>query len=76
MLVTDLNAMEDIVSSRKDLEWNGWDVVKYSNHSNAMFHKNGAYKNGKWVKKNIFPLTENGWHIPNNIGRANEQLEK
>jgi hypothetical protein len=76
MLVTDLELMEKIVASRKDLEWDGWDVVRYSNHSNAIFHKNGAYRNGKWVKKNIFPLTEDGWHITNTIGKINEQLEK
>lgn len=76
MLVTDLTVMEDIVSSRKDLDWDGWNVIKYSNHSNAMFHKNGAFKNGRWVKKTTFPLTETGWHIPNTIGKTNEQVER
>jgi hypothetical protein len=68
--------MEDIISSREDLEWDGWNVVKYSKQSNAMFHKNGSYKDGQWMKKNIFLLTEKGWEIPNSIGKTYEKLEK
>jgi hypothetical protein len=31
MLVTSLEEMERIVAARPDLEWDGWNVVKYIN---------------------------------------------
>jgi hypothetical protein len=76
MLVTDLNSMEDIVASRNDLFWEGWNVIKYTNDKNAMFHKDGVFRNGSWMKKRVFPITENGWSVPNNFGRGHGQVEK
>ena len=75
MLVTSLEEMEKIVSSRPDLEWDGWNVVKYINKDNAIYSKDGAFKNGKWLIKKVFPLTEDGWHLPNHIGREDAQVE-
>ena len=75
MLVTNLEDMERIISSRSDLQWEGWNVVKYTNSSNAMYSKDAEFKNGKWMKKTIFALTEEGWHLPNSIGREYEQVE-
>jgi len=76
MLVTDLNYMEHIVSKRQDLEWQGWDVVKYTKSNSAMFSNDGVFKNGTWCKKKIFPITESGWIIPNSIGRLDAELER
>lgn len=76
MLVTDLQQMEQIVLSQSDLEWEGWDVVKYVANPNALFTKDGAFRQGKWMKKKVFPLTEKGWHLPNIIGREYAQVEK
>lgn len=76
MLISELNKMEGIVNSSQDLEWEGWDVVKYTKSSNAMFSKDGAYKNGEWYKKKVFPLTENGWNLPNSIGKTNASVER
>lgn len=75
MLVTSLEEMEDIVRSRGDLSWDGYDVVKYTNSSNAMYGVDGVFRNGKWMKKKVFPLTEQGWHLPNTIGRNHAQVE-
>jgi hypothetical protein len=75
MLVTDLKYMESIVSSRKDLDWDGWNVVQDTKSPGAMFKKDGVFKNGIWFKRVIFPITESGWNIPNKIGTKNEQLE-
>lgn len=75
MLVTSLQEMEHIVFSRQDLEWDGWDVIKYTNSNNAMFDVDGVFKNGKWMKKKVFPLTEEGWYLPNTIGRDYAQVE-
>lgn len=76
MLVNNLSKMEDIVRSSNDLEWDGWDVVKYTPSYNAMFSKDGAYRDGQWYKKKIFPLTESGWNLPNSIGKINARMER
>jgi hypothetical protein len=68
MLVTNLEDMEKIVDSQKDLSWDGWSVVKYKSNPAAQFNKSGAFLNGRWYSKSIFPLTEKGWSIPNNLG--------
>jgi hypothetical protein len=60
--------MEQIVSYRSDLEWDGWDVVHYKKNDAAQFANNGAFKNGQWYKKNVYPISENGWSIPNYMG--------
>ena len=75
MLVTSLEEMERIVAARSDLEWDGWDVVKYITSDNAIYSKDGAFKNGQWLKKKVFPITEKGWHLPNHIGREDAQVE-
>jgi hypothetical protein len=71
MLVTNLEQMENIVNSRKDLEWDGWNVIKYKNSPSAQFNKSGAFRKGEWYAKSIFPLTEKGWSIPNSLAGAN-----
>lgn len=76
MLISDLNKMESIVDSSSDLQWEGWNVVKYTPSHNAMFSQDGAYLNGVWHKKKTFPITEQGWNIPNSIGKKNAQLER
>lgn len=75
MLVTNLEQMEKIVASRNDLVWDGWNVVRYSPGHNAQYSPNGVYLNGQWMKKKVFPITENGWHLPNNIGSHDAQVE-
>ena len=76
MFITDLNEMEKIVNISRDLEWNGWDVVKYTPANNAMFSKDGVYKNNRWYKKQVFAVTEQGWNIPDSIGKRNAQMER
>jgi hypothetical protein len=76
MLVTDLKHMEKIVSSRGDLEWEGWNVVKYSKSEKSIFSVDGAYRKGYWCKKKVFPITENGWNVPDSIGKNNGLLER
>jgi hypothetical protein len=64
--------MEQIVDYRPDLEWDGWDVVYYKKKDSAQFDKNGAFRNGSWYKKIVYPVTENGWNIPNYMGLSDE----
>jgi hypothetical protein len=76
MLVTDLQQMEQIVFSQGDLEWEGWDVVKYTESPNALFTTDGTFRQGKWMKKKVFPLTEKGWHLPKSMGREYAQVSR
>lgn len=76
MFINNLNKMEKIVSISNDLEWDGWNVVRYTPSHSAMFSLDGAYKNGKWFKKKVFPITENGWNLPENIGQRDAQMER
>lgn len=75
MLVTSLEEMEQIVRSRNDLVWDGWDIVKYTNSNNAIYAADGAYRDGKWMKRKVFPITKDGWYLPNSIGRDYAQVE-
>lgn len=76
MFITDLNKMEKIVSTSSDLAWDGWDVVKYTPSHSGMFSPDGVYKDGKWYKKKTFPITQDGWDIPNSIGKRDAKMER
>lgn len=73
MLVNSLEQMERIVSLNDELEWIGWDVVRYTQNNNAMFSKDAEYRRGEWYKKKVYAVTEKGWNIPQFLGRPNEQ---
>ena len=75
MLITSLEEMEKIVRSRGDLEWDGYNVVKYVSSNNALYKIDGAFHDGQWMKTVVFPLTEEGWNLPNYIGREDVQVE-
>lgn len=76
MLVTNLDQMETIVDSQKDLFWEGWDVVRYTKSAKSIYSSDGAFRNGEWYKKSVFPITEQGWKLPNNVWRKYEQMER
>jgi len=75
MLVTTEQEMQSIIDSRQDLEWEGWNVVKYTKSNSAMYSPEGAYVRGMWMKKKVFPITSDGWYLPNTIGRVDAQVE-
>ena len=75
MLVTTLEEMECIVADRNDLAWEGWNIVKFTKAANAIYSKDGCYRNGVWMKKKVYPLTEDGWYLPNSIGRVHAAVE-
>lgn len=75
MLISNLDQMEKIVESREDLEWIGWDIIRYFGQS-SFLSKDAVFKNGKWVKTKVYPITEQGWDVPDNIGGSFAQLER
>jgi hypothetical protein len=75
MLINSLGQMEKIVESREDLEWVGWNVVRYFGTS-SFLSKDVVFKNGKWTKVKVYPITELGWNVPDSIGGSLAQLER
>lgn len=67
MFITSLSEMEQLVDCRSDLYWDGWDVVRYKKNTSAQFEKNGVFRNGEWYNKTVFPLTSNGWSMPERL---------
>jgi hypothetical protein len=76
MLIKSLEEMEDIVCNRDDLEWDGWNVVRYTVATNAIYSKDGCFRNGLWMKKKVYPLTERGWNLPNGLRSVHAQVEE
>jgi len=46
-----------------DMEWDGWDLVLYTPANSAMYHKSGAFRNGKWVMKNRIAVNGEGKYV-------------
>ena len=65
MLVKNLEKMEKIVSKNKNLYWVGWDVVDRKKSDAGRTAVNGIRVNGVWYLQRIYPVTRNGWDIPN-----------
>ena len=65
MLIKDLNIAEKIVRNNKDLRWIGWDIVSRKITNQGFKDKNGSFVDGKWGIDTQYPITENGWHLPN-----------
>jgi hypothetical protein len=64
MIINDLSVMEDIVSKRSDLEWDGWDIIQYFRDEDAFTSKKGAFHNGEWYNTRRISPTSQGWKIP------------
>lgn len=71
MVITNLEYMEQVVSARTDLGWEGWNVVKYVKSDSAFYSVDGVLKNGQWYRKKVFPVTRSGWDVPVSVGRQN-----
>ena len=76
MNITTLEQMESIVSSNKNLFWDGWDVVNYTRSEKARTSKYGKFINGNWYLTKVFKLEKSGWNIPDRIiGNAQTKIE-
>ena len=65
MIVKNLDHMEKIVARNNNLSWVGWDVVDRKRSEGARTAVNGVRVNGVWYLQRIYPVTRNGWDIPN-----------
>ena len=69
MLINSLNKMDKLVESHPELSWDGWDVVRHKKSPDSQFDKSGEFYKGSWHKKFVFPVTQDGWSLPESIGR-------
>lgn len=64
MIIKELEQMEKIVSSNKNLHWDGWTVVNRFQSDKGRTSKNGILINSKWHLQQRFVPDRNGWDIP------------
>jgi hypothetical protein len=69
MKISSLEVAESVVENNGSLYWNGWDIVHYTESKTGWTKPSGAYRNGKWVIMNTYPITEEGWDIPAKLVR-------
>ena len=61
--IKSLPLMEDLVSQSTDLEWDGWNVLKFGGRASVLNPK-ARKVNGQWQLVDYYPVTENGWEVP------------
>lgn len=67
MKITSLELMEKIVSSNKDLSWDGWTVLHSFKSDKGRTSKYGVCVKGTWYIQTRFNVTEIGWNIPEKL---------
>lgn len=65
MIIKNLETMEKIVAKNKNLTWIGWDVVDRKRSEAGRTSTDGVRVNDQWYLQRIYPITRNGWDIPN-----------
>jgi hypothetical protein len=68
MLIKNLNQAEKIVKNNNALRWIGWNIVSREITPNGYSSRHGSFLNGKWGIDKVYPITENGWYLPNKYG--------
>jgi hypothetical protein len=64
MVIRTIEEMEKLVSSNKELSWDGWTVVKRYPSDKAKTSKQGVFVKGVWYIEQRFEPTSHGWEIP------------
>jgi hypothetical protein len=70
MLVTNYAYAHKLVDKTPALSWDGWDIVEFKPDPDAYFMPSGIFKSFKWGFAKTFPITEEGWEIPNRYARG------
>jgi hypothetical protein len=68
MVIRTIEEMEKIVSSNKELSWDGWTVVKRYPSDKAKTSKQGVFIKGVWYIEQRFEPTAKGWEISGKFG--------
>jgi hypothetical protein len=67
MLINNLELAEKIVKNTPGLSWDGWNIVWTKQDPSGYSHKNGMFKDDRWFIRQVFPLNNGGWDLPNKI---------
>jgi hypothetical protein len=67
MNIKSLEKMEAIVKKQRNLSWDGWDVVSTFPNPRGWSRADGVFIKGRWFTKKVYPVTSNGWDIPDKI---------
>lgn len=76
LTIAGLKKAEQFISKQQalgnDCYWNGWDMVFFRTAPQAVYSKQGAFRNGEWGFNNISPVENDGtWRIDyRNVRRA------
>lgn len=60
----DYNTAHKVVDSNRNLFWDGWDIVEWKPNRDALYKKNGMFRNGRWGVAKRFTPGSNGWKVP------------
>lgn len=69
MLINSLKKMEQIVSTNKNLEWDGWDVLSLQPANSAVTSPDGVRIAGRWYIQKRYSPDSSGWSIPDKLVR-------
>jgi len=64
MIIRTIEEMEKVVSTSKDLSWDGWTVVRRYKSDKARTSKHGVCIKGVWYIQQRFEPSIDGWNIP------------
>jgi hypothetical protein len=64
MIIKTIDEMEKLVSSNKNLFWDGWTVVKIYKSDKARTSSDGVRIKGQWFMQERFAPGPDGWTIP------------
>lgn len=74
MIISSLTEAEEFVRERPlNFQWEQWDIARLTQDDYAEYLPNGVFVNGQWYQKTIFPLTTDGWVIPDTYIRMAKQ---
>lgn len=66
-VIRDLDAMEDLVKSSRNLRWDGWDVLHIQSKKASFMNPNSMIVDGKWVLVNRYSPESDGWTLPRSV---------
>jgi hypothetical protein len=67
--IKDYNLAHKVVDSNKSLFWDGWTIVEFKPHPDAITHKSAIYRNNRWGFTKRFEPSTNGWKVPDKYVR-------
>lgn len=70
MIVENLEKMDQVVKSNKNLFWDGWTVVHKERTEKGRSSKQGQLIKGKWHIVKRFEPSRSGWNIPESLFNA------